>query len=78
MLVHEYINVVGGVPETYAVNGITYKKIMTGSPDLYPGGLFRENTSTGEVWYRDLVVYRSPDDTVERLAFQFYTILQIC
>src|SRR3546814_784425 len=59
------------VEKDTTVNGITYKKIMTGSPDLYPGGLFRENTSTGEVWYRDLVVYRSPDDTVERLAFQF-------
>lgn len=53
------------------VNGITYKKVVTTDPDLYPGGLLRENTSTGEVWYRDLIVYRSPEDTVERLAFQF-------
>lgn len=54
------------------VNGINYKKISTYQKqfDGAGGGLVREDTNIGKVWYRS-VNMRYPDDTVERLAFRF-------
>lgn len=54
------------------VHGKVYKKvILQNPPSDFPGGLFREDTVTGLVWYRDIVPYHDPRDTLERLAFRF-------
>lgn len=58
------------------VHGVAYKKVVLWPPSMsgqFPGGLFREDTMTGRVWYRDIKMTTpySPLDTVERLAFRF-------
>lgn len=56
------------------IYGITYKKVgLEWSVHPFAGGLFREDTLTGKVWYRDVEMV-SPwgsFDTLERLAFDF-------
>lgn len=61
------------------VHGVAYKKVVLMTPVTdglfgpFSGGLFREDTMTGRVWYRDVKMSTplSPSDTVERLAFRF-------
>lgn len=58
------------------VHGVTYKKVILSNPSLnrpFAGGLFREDTTSGKVWYRD-IKFSNPfasSDTAERLAFRF-------
>src|SRR5690554_397296 len=43
------------------VEGKVYKKVILQHPlSDFPGGLFREDTVTGLVWYRDIVPYHDP------------------
>lgn len=51
------------------VNGLNYKKIVT-RKGYYDGGLLRENTDSGKVWYRDIQCVDA-NDTLEKLVFDF-------
>lgn len=55
------------------VQGVNYKKVVPTHifTKGFSGGLFREDTASGHVWYRDLKIYNDPKDTLERLAFRF-------
>lgn len=56
------------------IHGVTYKKVgLVASIFDFSGGLFREDTLTGKVWYRDIRMTSpmSPEDTMDRLAFDF-------
>lgn len=55
------------------VNGKLYKKLACSS-SYYVGGILREDTIQGLVWYKSLDFYSgipNPNDTIERLAFNF-------
>src|SRR3546814_448815 len=49
------------------LNGYDYKKVRIKS-NVARGGLLREDTNTGEVWFRDIALCA---DTIERLVFDF-------
>jgi hypothetical protein len=57
------------------MKGHVYKKVLLASEAhgarVFGGGLLREDTSAGKVWYRGLYVLYGPGDTTERLAFDF-------
>lgn len=59
------------------VHGVHYKKVISTRTSStgrnFPGGLFREDTSKGWVWYRDVKMRNAytPLDTMDRLAFRF-------
>lgn len=52
------------------VNGVAYKKVITRYGN-FKGGLLREDTDSGIVWYRDIEHTIFPDDTVETIAFRY-------
>ncbi|MCB0698229.1 MAG: T9SS type A sorting domain-containing protein [Chitinophagales bacterium] len=54
-----------------AVNGVNYKKLNLHNNLGYKAGLIREDTTKGHVWYRDINIIFTPDDTVDRLIFRF-------
>lgn len=58
------------VEKDTTVNGVTYKKLST-QDQSFKGGLIREDTVAGLVWYRDLIVTSGSYDTVEKIAFDF-------
>ena len=49
------------------VNGYTWKKLKNNLPGFYRGGLIREDTVIGKVWYKSL----GSTDTAAVLAFDF-------
>lgn len=54
------------------VNSITWKKIMVkNNSSSYIGGLLREDTSVGKVWYKGLEFFGNSFDTTEILSFDF-------
>lgn len=54
------------------VNGITWKRIgVKNNWFYYKGGLLREDTTVGKVWYKGLEYNGSDHDTSEILAFDF-------
>lgn len=55
------------VEKDTVVDGLTYKKVVSpvSTQDGFAGGLFREDTLNGKVWYRGI------PDTAEWLAFRF-------
>ena len=54
------------------LNSVLWKKIMVKSnQSAYAGGLLREDTSIGKVWYKGLEFYGNPEDTSELLSFDF-------
>ncbi|MEP6794862.1 MAG: T9SS type A sorting domain-containing protein [Saprospiraceae bacterium] len=67
----------GGVDTVYVendtiINSLQWKKIMVkNNHSAYEGGLLREDTTSGKVWYKGLEYFGSPEDTSELLSFDF-------
>ena len=60
------------VEKDTVVNSLEWKKILVKSNQSgYSGGLLREDTTTGKVWYKGLEFYGEPEDTSELLSFDF-------
>ncbi|MEO6132656.1 MAG: T9SS type A sorting domain-containing protein [Saprospiraceae bacterium] len=67
----------GGLDTVYVendtiINSIQWKKIMVKTnQSIYEGGLLREDTTIGKVWYKGLEFFGNPEDTSELLSFDF-------
>ncbi len=67
----------GGVDTVYVendtiINSLQWKKIkIKTNQSVYEGGLLREDTTIGKVWYKSLEYFGSPEDTSELLSFDF-------
>jgi hypothetical protein len=60
------------VEKDTVLNSVLWKKIMVKSnQSAYAGGLLREDTSIGKVWYKGLEFFGEPEDTSELLSFDF-------